>query len=81
MNNDNNNNHSSEQNNDVATDFAIPRMKEHREKAKKLHAPYQDVFNIFDPLPSRNNENKCGVLLELDNNSPSMDERNHSHRR
>ena len=44
-------------------------MKELAEKVKKLQATYQDVFNISDPLPSKDTENKCDVLLELDNNT------------
>ena len=44
-------------------------MKELIENAKKLQATYQDVFNISDTLQSKNTENKCDVLLELNNNT------------
>ena len=80
--NQSNDNNSSEQNNDGDIDFAITQMKELIQNVKKLHATYQFVFDIFDPLPSKDTENKCYVLLELSNNKvPAWKKKRHSHRR
>ena len=34
-----------------------------------MHDTSQDVFNISDPLPSKDTENKSDVLFELNNNT------------
>ena len=68
-NDNNNNNNGSEQSNDADIDFAIIQMKELIENLKTLQATYQDVFNISDTLSSKDTENKCDVLLELNNNT------------
>ena len=46
-------------------------MKELIGNVKKGPTTYQyiDVFNIPDPLPLKDNENKCDVLLKLNNNT------------
>ena len=63
--NDNDYNSSgSEQNNDIDIDFA----KRTNINVKKLNNTYQDVFNISEPLPPNDPENKSDVLLELSNN-------------
>ena len=80
MNDNNNNNNSSEQRNDADIDFAIIQMKKLIENVKNLQTAYQDVFNISDTLQSKDTENKWVVLLELNSNSLSMEERNHAHR-
>ena len=67
--NDNNNNNSSEQRNDADIDFAIIQMKELIENVKNLQTTYQGVFNISDTLQSKDTENKCDILLELNNNT------------
>ena len=69
MNDNNNDNNSSEQRNDADTDFAIIQMKELIGNVKNLQTTYQDVFNISDTLQSKDTENKCDVLLELNNNT------------
>ena len=46
-------------------------MKEITENFKKFHATYPFVFNIFNPLPSKDTENKCNVLLEFNNTVPA----------
>ena len=64
--NQSNDNNSSEQNNDGDIDFAITQMKELIENVKKLHATYQFVFDIFDPLPSKDTENMfCWSLATI----------------
>ena len=40
-------------------------MKGLIENVKNLQARYQDVFNISDRSQSKDTENKCDVLLEL----------------
>ena len=44
-------------------------MKELPENVKNLQATYQDLFNIADTLQSKDTENKCDILLELNNNT------------
>ena len=44
-------------------------MKDFIENVKMLLATYQDVFNISDPLPSKDTDNKRDVLSELNNNT------------
>ena len=44
-------------------------MKELIENVKNLQTTYQDVFNMSDILQSKDTENKCNVLLELNNNT------------
>ena len=44
-------------------------MKEFIENVKNLQTTYQDVFNMSDILQSKDTENKCDVLLELNNNT------------
>ena len=46
-------------------------MKKHIENVKNLQATHRDVFNIFDTLQSKDTENKCDVLLGLNNNTGS----------
>ena len=65
----NNNNNSSEQSNDGYIDFFIIQMKNCIEHVKNMQAKHQDVFNISDNLQSKDTENKCDVLLELENNT------------
>ena len=79
--NDNNNNNSSGQRNDADNDFAIIQMKELIENVKNLQTTYQDVFNISDTLQSKDTENKWYIVGAQQQHSPSMEERNHSHRR
>ena len=68
--NDNNNSsNSSKQSNDADIEFAIIQMKELMQNIKNLQATYQDVFNISDTLQSKDTENKCDVLLELNNST------------
>ena len=66
--NDNNSN-SSKQSNDADIEFAIIQMKELMQNIKNLQATYEDVFNISDTLQSKDTENKCDVLLELNNST------------
>ena len=68
-NGNNSNNNNSEQINDAVIDFAIIQMKELIENVKNLQATYQEVFNIPHFLPTKDIENKCDVLLELNNNT------------
>ena len=49
--------------------YSCIQMKEFIENVKNLQATYQDVFNISDILQSKDIENKCDVLLELNNNT------------
>ena len=44
-------------------------MKELMQNIKNLQATYEDVFNISDTLQSKDTENKCDVLLELNNST------------
>ena len=46
-------------------------MKELIECVKNLQTTYQDVFKIPDTLQSKDTENKCDVLLELNNTVPA----------
>ena len=43
-------------------------MKEVIENEKNLQATYQDVFNVSDTSQSKDTENKCDILFELNNN-------------
>ena len=69
MNDNNNNNNSSQQRNDTDIDFAIIQMKEPIENIMNLQTTYQDVFNISDTLQWKGTENKCDILLGINNNT------------
>ena len=75
--NDNsNNNNSSEQSNDDDIDLATIQMKNIIEIAKNIQATHQvtyHVFNTSNTLQSEDTKSKCDVLLELKNNSLSME--------
>ena len=67
--NDNNNNNSNEQSKDADNDLAITQMKELKENVKTLHATYQDILNVCNPLLSKDTENNCDALLEQNTNT------------